>query len=223
MWDLKCFHRAANHRRHRAFVKLQLLKFACLSIPISFHQEWLDCGHSVFSIQQLNKSKILPNRSIDNQQIWKFKRTTAEFGIFEQRFVMHRWPKSIEMACNDFESTGTTISGALMRTFNSMRLAFEYASTIFCLAVSAAAALASAIACCAAWKLSRKFYSSKEIRIFHTHPHAKNVRFFSKECPFSTYQHRIHEPIQENDFYTAHRYIDFHVIIVINWCLFQIK
>lgn len=67
--------------------------------------------------------------------------------MFEQRFVMHKCPKSMEIACNDFESTGTMMSGALMRTFNSIRFAFEYASTMFCLAVSAAAALASAIAC----------------------------------------------------------------------------
>lgn len=51
--------------------------------------------------------------------------TTAEFGMFEQRFVMHKWPKSMEIACSDFESMGTMMSGALMRTFNSIRLAFE--------------------------------------------------------------------------------------------------
>lgn len=48
-----------------------------------------------------------------------------------------------------------------MQIFNDIRLAFEYASTIFCLAVSAAAALASASACCAAWKLSKKFCKLK--------------------------------------------------------------
>lgn len=63
----------------------------------------------------------------------------------------------MEIAFNDLESTGTMMMGALIRTFNNIRVAFEYASTIFCLAVSAAAALASAIACCAAWKLFKKF------------------------------------------------------------------
>lgn len=56
----------------------------------------------------------------------------------------------MEIAFNDLESTGTMMIGALMRIFNSILVAFEYASTIFCLAVSAAAALASAMACCAA-------------------------------------------------------------------------
>lgn len=65
----------------------------------------------------------------------------------------------MEIAFSDLESTGTMMIGALMRTFNSIRAAFEYASTIFCFAVSAAAALASAMACCAAWKLFKKFWN----------------------------------------------------------------
>lgn len=59
-------------------------------------------------------------------------------------------PKSIEIASNDFESTGTIMIGALILMLSLMRVAFAYASTMFCLAVSAAAADASAIARCAA-------------------------------------------------------------------------
>lgn len=55
-------------------------------------------------------------------------------------------PKSIEIASNDFESTGTIMMGALILMLSRILVAFAYASTMFCLAVSAAAALASAIA-----------------------------------------------------------------------------
>lgn len=83
-----------------------------------------------------------------------------ELSISEQTFVMLSEPKSIEIASNDFESIGTIMTGALILIFNLIRVAFLYASTIFCLAVSAAAALASAMACWAAWKLSKKLYGN---------------------------------------------------------------
>lgn len=66
--------------------------------------------------------------------------------MLEQLLLIFKWPRSMASACLDFESTGTIIMGALIRIFNSIRFAVEYASTMFCLAVSAAAALASATA-----------------------------------------------------------------------------
>lgn len=87
----------------------------------------------------------------------------------------------------------------------------------FCLAVSAAAALASAIACWAAWKLFRKFYTKKCTRQL-----AKcNYRMIGW-LMFATYQHRIDKPIQKHDFHTTHRHINGHIVGVIHGCFFQI-
>lgn len=58
-------------------------------------------------------------------QVARAIHTNAEFGMSVHTFEMHKWPKSMEIAFSDCESIGTMMIGALMRTFNSIRVAFE--------------------------------------------------------------------------------------------------
>lgn len=117
-------------------------------------------------------------------------------------------PKSIEIASNDFESTGTIMMGALILKLSLILVAFAYASTMFCLAVSAAAALASAMARWAAWKLSKKLYESK-----------MKVNYGLLKTSWTTvftYQNWVDKPIKEYYLNTSHGHIYFHIIRVID-------
>lgn len=117
---------------------------------------------------------------------------------------MLREPKSIEIASNDFESTGTIMMGALIFMLSLILVALAYASTMFCFAVSAAASAASAMAFWAAWKLSKKLYE-RNINLCHV------TDFLA-----FTYQNWVNEPIEEKYLYTSHGHIYFHIIRIIN-------